>query len=488
MDPVFDMYSGMYESCATAARQQWGSKGVWIPETVFFDGLEELSDDIAAEMRDLYLLKKPWENRSDRFRQYAETKLKHNSRWNWGGVGHFDQGHWKFSDKGGGPFGHVTHIMSTTARIAYLYWLRYDYTKDKEWLRDRAYPMLKGTVEFYRNFPNLVKGDDGKYHIFHTNNREGNWDSQDTQEDISAMRGITPILIRASEILHTDADMKPIWQEFSDNLPNLPTSDNLNIKNHGDPRYWIKAVSPALPGRGKPENPDLVPALLYDHCTVANRGEEIFNTGNNTFEMLYHDGINVNTPVNTLTENAVAAAYLGRADDLKYMIPNQIRGLTPANDYCDWEGVGKIGVMPNRLSLREGPGAIDCQRLGRATAALHAALLQSGPAKQTAENEIFLFPSWPKEWEASFSLLARGAFLVSASIKSGEVEIVEIKSKEGGECQLNNPWSGRVVSLFREGKNSEQISGSLLKIPMIKGEIIYLLPTGEKFPKKIKIK
>jgi hypothetical protein len=57
MDPMFNMYFGMYEACATAARQQWASKGIFIPETVFFDGLAELPDDIAEEMRELYLLK-----------------------------------------------------------------------------------------------------------------------------------------------------------------------------------------------------------------------------------------------------------------------------------------------------------------------------------------------------------------------------------------------------------------------------------------------
>ena len=74
MDPVFAMYTAMRDSCARAARQQWGSEGIWIPETVWFDGLETLPDDIADEMRELYLARKPWEERSDRFRVYAEPK------------------------------------------------------------------------------------------------------------------------------------------------------------------------------------------------------------------------------------------------------------------------------------------------------------------------------------------------------------------------------------------------------------------------------
>ena len=32
--------------------------------------------------------------------------------------------------------------------------------------------MLKGAVEFYRNYPNVKKGADGKYHIHHVNSNE----------------------------------------------------------------------------------------------------------------------------------------------------------------------------------------------------------------------------------------------------------------------------------------------------------------------------
>src|SRR3954465_4028730 len=74
LDPVFNMYFGMYDSAALAARQQWGSEGIFIPETVWYDGLAKLPEDIAAEMRDLYLLRKPWDQRSARFIEFSETK------------------------------------------------------------------------------------------------------------------------------------------------------------------------------------------------------------------------------------------------------------------------------------------------------------------------------------------------------------------------------------------------------------------------------
>ncbi len=59
--------------------QRWGSQGIWIPETTWFDGLEKLPEDIVAEMRELHLVKKPWEQASARLLEHASTKRPHNS-------------------------------------------------------------------------------------------------------------------------------------------------------------------------------------------------------------------------------------------------------------------------------------------------------------------------------------------------------------------------------------------------------------------------
>ena len=221
----------MYDSCSIAARQQWGSKGIYIPETVAFDGLAKLPDDIAAEMRDLYLLKKPWDQRSEKFLAVARTGQPHSSRWNWMSGGKYVDGVWQPTERGGGPYGPVTHIFSRGAKIAYTYWQRYEYTLDKTWLRDRAYPMLKGVAEFYRNYPNIKKGEDGKYHIHHVNSNESVQGGRDPDEEIASIMGILPAVIKASEILGVDAEMRPVWKEFLDNL--APLADRAAIRLSG---------------------------------------------------------------------------------------------------------------------------------------------------------------------------------------------------------------------------------------------------------------
>ena len=475
MDPLFNMYSKHLESYARAARQQWGSKGIYFPETTFFDGFEELPEDIAAEMRELYLVRKPWEKRSERFIEYATPKLKHNSRWNWSGVGHYEQGHWVIVDKGAGPFGHVTHSTSPTGKIAFLYWLRYEYTQDTLWLRDYAYPVIKGAVEFYRNFPNLRKDDNGKYNIYHVSYDEEAWDIQNSIEEMAAMYGMIPILIRASEILKTDADMRPIWQEFYENLAPFPNTELLPESN--DPVYWISGIPPARLGSVK--SPNLEPAIFFDLLTIGTKDKEMIRMGDNTYNKIFPNGTSEKTRPGQSSRTPVAAAHLGRASDIKNMLPGQL--MHPPVDEYFTDSFGP-GIMPNRITL-QAQAATDFERLGNNAHALHAALLQSVPPAPGKDPVIYLFPAWPREWDAAYTLAARGGFLVTASIEKGEIGLVEIKSRVGGKCRLSNPWPGKTLSLYRNGKKAEDLSGTLITFSTKPGEIVTIVPSGFSPPK-----
>lgn len=476
MDPMFAMYFKMHDACATAAKQQWGSSGIWIPETTFFNGPDKLPDDIAAEMQDLYLLRKPWKDRSQKFTDYAQTVLSHNSRWNWiSQNGKWELGRWVAEDKGAPPFGHVTHIFGTTAKIAKLYWQRYEYTQDVPWLRDRAYPMLNGAVEFYRNFPNLKKDADGKYHINHTNSNEPAWGVRDSDEDMSAMRGIVGPCIRASEILGVDESMRSTWKEFLQNLAPIPTSDlpdAMKPQNYDGPPIWVKGLHPAAKEAAGGPDSNTSPEFDFELCTLESSNEKMRAIANATFDRAFHDNaIGPETHVATLSRLPIAAAMLGRADAVRYLLPSQLRADDAARNNAP-------GVMRNRMSLREGPGATDCQRLGRVAEALHFALLQSSAAAPGGDPVIRIAPALPKQWDADFTFLARGNFLVTASIEKGQIRGVEIESQSGGECRIRNPWVDKPLALYVNGQKTREASDSLLKIPISKGDVLTLLPAS----------
>jgi hypothetical protein len=441
MAPMFATYSRNFESFSRAARQQWGSQGVWIPETTWFDGLEDLPDNVAAGMKDLYLARKPWEARSREFEEFSRDKNGLNSRWNW-----------RFLKDQKGPFAWTSHIMSTTAKISYLYWLHYAYSLDQDWLRTNGYPMIKGTAEFYRNFPNLYKAADGKYHIRYVNNLESKWGGTDAPEELSAMYEMLPIAIRASELLGVDAELRPLWKEIVDNLTPIPASA-------------------------------LEPGEYYDLCNVGTEDRVLFEKVRTAYHR-QNPSVNEKTAVRVLSRTPVVAANLGLADDVRYLVPAQIRSVK--EDNCDYPGSGEsgAGVLRNRLMLREGPGAIECERLGLASHALQNALLLSVPPSPGKPPVNYMFPAWPKEWDAQFKLAARDAFAISASMEKGRIGFVEIQSNKGGPCRVQNPWPGSEITLYRNGKPTETLSGELLSFSTVSGEMLVIMPIGKPLRKQ----
>lgn len=473
LDPVFSMYSGMFDAAATAARQQWGSEGIFIPETVWFDGLATLPDDIAAEMRDLYLLRRPWEQRSPRFMEFAQTKLPHSSRWNWFGGGSWIAGKWVPTERGFGPYGPVTHILGTTAKVAYLYWRRYEYTLDAAWLRERAYPMIKGAAEFYRTFPNVSKGEAGKYHIRHVNSNESVMGATDTDEDLSAMRGIFAAAIRASEILAIDAGRRAEWRERLDNLAPLPTSDHpdaLRPADYRGPRVFVRGLKPVVNGRGFTPDGNSLPMWFFDLVNLESPDATLLATAHATFDRAFGNGIGVNSAVGVLSKMAIAGTTLGRVDATRFLVPNQMRSLSAERPAAYRGGQ----VLANRMALREGHQALDAQRLGRASSALQLALLQSFAPVPAGEPVIRLFPAWPAEWDADFTLRARGGFVVRSAMRGGQIAFVELQSTAGAPARLRNPWGRAPATLYRNGRAVGRLEGPLLTFDTRAGEVVLL--------------
>ena len=321
--------------------------------------------------------------------------------------------------------------------------------------------MIKGAAEFYRNFPNVWKKADGKCHIHNVNDREPILCAQNTMSEVAAMHGIFPVAIRAAEILGADKELRTKWQEFVDNLVPLPTGDDpdsLDPRELGMPTTWARGREPAKVPHKRYRSPHLVvPAVHHDLCTLES-DPKLWRIANAAFELLYSRGVGPETPASVLSWMPIAAAMLGRAYDVKYLIPSQMKLLRMARD-----GRVRPTVLENRMSLAEGEQAVTIEHLGRASETRQLALLQSVPAGPGGEPIIRVFPAWPREWDADFSLLARGAFMVCSSIRNGKIGFVEIKALVGGVCRLRNPWGKGEATLYRNGRKDGSISGELLE-------------------------
>jgi hypothetical protein len=415
MDPFFSLYLGMLDAAATAARQQWGSEGIYIPEITAFSGPEKLPDDIAKELQDLMLARKPFEQRSAEFDRYAQNKNRHTSRWNYRNDGDWDHGYYVFKSKGSGIFGHTTHILGVATRLGNLAWQRYQLTQNMDWLRGQAYPIIKGAAEFYRHFPNLRKDERGIYHIEHTNSGESSWDSRDAPYEVQCLHLIFPLAIRAAETLGVDADLRAAWKEIDEHL--VPMGGTVRGQAGG-------------PGRGP-----------FGSFVYAGPG---------------------------------AIAPIGPEPDIKV----RFLGFTRLGSFIDDKGIGGAQIFRNRLRLREGPGAIDFEHLAGLTAGVHTSLLDSHPESVTDREPVRVFAEWPKDWDAAFTLLARGGFLVSSAQQNGSIPLIEAVSQYGGELRLANPWGEAAVTIYRNGRKAEDASGAVVTVKTAKGETIVIVPQG----------
>ena len=481
MDPYFSMFFKMIPSLEVAARTQWGSKGIFVPETTWFDGLEELPDDLADEMKDLYLLKKPWYERSQKFLRFAELKSPQNGRWNWKFYGRYVNGKWEYDERGHGPFGRVLHLFASSGRLAYQYWLRYEFTQDKKWLKEIGYPMIKGSAEFFRHYPNFHKGPDGQYHIYLINNQESQWGSTDTMSMMVVLKLVFPAAIRASEELGIDDELRAAWQEISDNLAQLPISNHPHAmfpSAPGEAPFWITGLKPTYTkGSGPQSGP-----VTTDLCSLETKeiDPEMFEISSHSYEMTHPEKVKMGDYTSHVPSLSQECAHLGKPDMVKIALYNvALYKMAPRKPGPPTKNEiryrGEPDAMANRMSLVEGFNAIDAQRLGYLCAGLHSSLLQDNPGKPGLPPVIRLFPAWPDDWDADYKLLARGGFLVTASIRGGEIAEAELLSQNGCTCRIRNPWPGKRITVSVNGTIVNKTEEDLIVIDTAEGDVIGLV-------------
>jgi hypothetical protein len=94
---------------------------------------------------------------------------------------------------------------------------------------------------------------------------------------------------------------------------------------------------------------------------------------------------------------------------------------------------------------------------------------------QSYQNDIHVFPDWPRNQNASFGhLLACGDFLVSSRMHDDKITYVQIISRRGGVCHVVNPWPGRRVAVAAIGHPETVLTGAMIKFPTRSGEKVLL--------------
>jgi hypothetical protein len=469
--PFFNQWNSNYKAYADAARQQWDTGGIYIPETGWFNGPELLPDDIASELRDLMLCRKPWSERSDKFWKFANKKHPFESRWNFQ-VFKWEKGELVKSNYNNSIFAWVTHMFGSQAGIARLYWDYYIYSGDEDYLASYGYPIIKGVAEFFRGFEHLKKENDGKYHIYHTNNSEGDYGSTDSQESLTAMYGVFPLAIKAAGILNLDGELAAVWKEILDNLAPLPVFDG--------------GAGPVMAGAVESRTPDkitwpgniILPLRKFELCTMETGqvNPDLFTLAQDTIDWhINRYGVTSKDMIHEMSGYPIALANLGRAEELSRALVTQINCDNAAKEYCFFDENGRAPRFENRLTAREGVNAMSAQRLGNVSAAIQLALLQSGGGGPALDPVIRLFPALPQDkWNARFRLHAAGGFEIEASCEAGAPGKALIHSGLGRRLTVRNVWGK--CHLMVNGVDGGVQSDALIELDTKAGDVIEIIP------------
>jgi hypothetical protein len=257
--------------------------------------------------------------------------------------------------------------------------------------------------------------------------------------------------IRVSTVLNVDADLRPRWQEMLDNL-----------------------ASPSSLGRGRrPANPTGGDAGAPGGAAPATRPGDGNGGGGGAAGGGFADGARRgNRPFGAFVYGGPGAIPANEPDA---QLKSRFLGFNALGSFIDVPGIGGAQIFRNRLRLREGPGAIDAEHLGGLTAGIHSTLLDS-TRDESGQPQIEVFTNvWPRSWDCAFELLARGGFLVTTSLKKGQIEFVCIDSQLGGKCRIKSPWPRTETTFYRNGKKAESAGGDVLTFDTAKGESILLI-------------
>ena len=358
-----------------------------------------------------------------------------------------------------GRYTWVGHYATDALDLGQQFWWRYRYSGDLDWLRANAYPILRGGIEFYRSLAG-EKGKDGYYHIYPTGARESFWGVRDSITDLAVIRGAGPLAVRASELLGVDVELREKWQEFIAHLAPYPMGSEPEAQaltgGVKSADTWAAGRLGDVVGCHNGEDVWAAPIFPYEHVTLATKDQALREVACAAHRAMPNEGSSWHrAPIRT--------ARIGDVEQFPACLFSRCASLNPSG-FQD---------------VRGGEDYVSLEAISLTSAGLQDGLLQA-VSPQPGEPEVMMvFPTWPKEWNASYRLLARGGFLVTSTIKDGKVGFVEIESRLGETCRLRNPWKG-VCLLTEDGGAEREISGELLEFATRKARGIWCVPQASR--------
>ncbi len=302
--------------------------------------------------------------------------------------------------------------LAPSGWIAQLLWWGYEYSDDRGFLAEAAYPVLSEVAKFYWGvLEQMGRGPDGCYRVEPTifmeiayRTFEG-WGTNSSYE-VPVIRMNLEQAVAAAALLGVDEEWQARWRQALAALPDLPATPEGGWEawagrggpqgGHGDSGPFLTPVFPCEQVSAWHGPPELRQHVAASYQQFLSRIESPWCGG---------------SPVATCARVGDAEHALALA---RFPQPEEPRnGLV-----SDWQGV--------HMQADHGPGM---------ALALNSMLLLA------PGGTILLFPALPSRVDAGFhSLRAPGAILVSAEQRKGRVQYASFQSLPGGPIRLASPF------------------------------------------------
>ncbi|MGG1676200.1 glycosyl hydrolase family 95 catalytic domain-containing protein [Neobacillus sp. NRS-1170] len=305
---------------------------------------------------------------------------------------------------------------SANAFISQNLWEHYKFTDDKEYLKEKIYPIIKEAAEFHSKF--LVEDQNKKLVVSPCWSPEIGGISDGCAFDQQLVYELFSNVIEASEVLHTDEVFRAELKAKRDQL--FPP---IQIGRYGQVQEWKDDIDdPAETHRHISQLVALYPGSMINH---------------NTPEWL-------NAAKVTLNHRGDEGTGWSKANKINLWA----RLLDGEHAYKILQGQLTGSTLSNLFDTHP-PFQID-GNFG-ATSGIAEMLIQSHT------ESIQILPALPKAWkDGSYKgLKARGAFTIDTNWKNGVPAVIHLTSDHGNDAKLKSPMFNAPFTLTRIGDNKK---------------------------------